>query len=42
MIRKYRESDFDRLCEIINDAAGVYKGVIPEDRWHKPYMPTKE
>ena len=26
-------------CEIINDAAQAYKGVIPEDRWHEPYMP---
>jgi len=42
MIRKCRESDFDTLFEIINDAAGVYKGVIPEDRWHEPYMPREE
>jgi len=23
---------------IINDAAQAYKGIIPEDRWHEPYM----
>lgn len=42
MIRKCRESDFDTLFEIINDAAGAYKGVMPEDRWHEPYMPPEE
>jgi GNAT superfamily N-acetyltransferase len=30
------------MCEIINDAALAYKGVIPEDRWHEPYMPIGE
>ncbi len=29
------------IYEIINDAAAAYKGVIPEDRWHEPYM-TRE
>jgi N-acetylglutamate synthase-like GNAT family acetyltransferase len=39
MIRGCTEKDFDMLLEIINDAAQAYKGVIPEDRWHDPYMP---
>jgi GNAT superfamily N-acetyltransferase len=30
------------MCLIINDAAQAYKGVIPEDRWHEPYMPLDE
>ncbi|MGQ0650825.1 MAG: GNAT family N-acetyltransferase, partial [Betaproteobacteria bacterium] len=30
------------ICEIINDAAQAYKGVIPADRWHEPYMPMAE
>jgi len=30
------------LYEIINDAARAYKGVIPADRWHEPYMPLDE
>lgn len=30
------------ICEIINDAAQAYKGVIPEDRWHDPYMSQAE
>jgi GNAT superfamily N-acetyltransferase len=28
----------DSIYEIINDAAQAYKGIIPEDRWHEPYM----
>ncbi len=27
------------MCEIINDAAEAYKGIIPKDRWREPYMP---
>ncbi len=42
MIRKCTESDFDRIFEIINNAARAYKGVIPEDRWHEPYMPFED
>jgi len=38
MIRCCSEGDFDAIFEIINDAAQVYRGVIPEDRWHEPYM----
>ncbi len=30
------------MYEIINDAAQAYKGVIPPDRWHEPYMPIEE
>jgi N-acetylglutamate synthase-like GNAT family acetyltransferase len=41
MITKSRESDFNEIFEIINDAAAAYKGIIPEDRWSDPYM-TKE
>ncbi len=42
MIRKCDESDIEAIFEIINDAAAAYKGVIPEDRWHEPYMPVEE
>src|SRR5512144_1022376 len=38
LIRKCTESDFESMFEIINDAAQAYKGVIPADRWHEPYM----
>jgi len=30
------------ILEIINDAARAYRGVIPADRWHEPYMPDEE
>jgi len=42
MIRRCTESDFDIIYEIINDAAQVYHGVIPDDRWHEPYMSRHE
>ena len=42
MIRKCTDSDFQTIVEIINDASIAYKGVIPEDRWHEPYMPEEE
>jgi N-acetylglutamate synthase-like GNAT family acetyltransferase len=38
VIRKCTENDFESMLEIINDAAHAYKGVIPADRWHEPYM----
>jgi N-acetylglutamate synthase-like GNAT family acetyltransferase len=38
MIRKCTDSDFEAIYEIINDAAQAYKSVIPDDRWHEPYM----
>jgi N-acetylglutamate synthase-like GNAT family acetyltransferase len=42
MIRKCDDSDIEAIFEIINDAAAAYKGVIPDDRWHEPYMPVEE
>jgi N-acetylglutamate synthase-like GNAT family acetyltransferase len=42
MIRKSRPDDFDAIYAIINDAAIAYKGVIPDDRWHDPYMTRTE
>lgn len=42
MIRKCGIEDFNEIYTIINDAAAAYKGVIPEDRWHEPYMPKEE
>ena len=38
MIRKCTEQDFEALFTIINNAALAYKGVIPADCWHEPYM----
>ena len=42
MIRQCDSSDFEAIYEIINDAAQAYKGVIPADRWHEPYMFRQE
>ena len=42
MIRKCEDRDFETLYEIINDSARAYKGVIPPDRWHEPYMMKDE
>ena len=30
------------MLAIVNDAAQAYRGVIPADRWHEPYMPKDE
>jgi GNAT superfamily N-acetyltransferase len=37
-----KQSDIDTIFTIINDAALAYKGIIPDDRWHEPYMSAKE
>ena len=42
MIRECSAEDFETICEIINDAAQAYKGVIPPDCWTEPYMPADE
>ena len=38
MIRRCSIDDFEAIHAIINDAAQAYKGHIPADRWHEPYM----
>ena len=42
MIRQCDDSDLETIYEIINEAAQVYKGIIPSDRWNEPYMPRDE
>ena len=42
MIRDCTAADFEAIYEIINDAAEAYRGIIPPDRWHEPYMPREE
>ena len=41
-IRKSVGADFGAILAIINDAASAYRGVIPADRWHEPYMSASE
>jgi ribosomal protein S18 acetylase RimI-like enzyme len=42
ILRPCKDADFDVICAIINEAAGAYRGVIPADRWHEPYMPRDD
>jgi N-acetylglutamate synthase-like GNAT family acetyltransferase len=42
MIRECSPDETDLICEIINDAAVAYKGNIPDDCRHDPYMPKEE
>lgn len=34
-------ADFESIYAIVNDAARAYRGVIPADCWHEPYMPRE-
>jgi N-acetylglutamate synthase-like GNAT family acetyltransferase len=38
LIRETCDADFATVLDIINAAAQAYRGVIPTDRWHEPYM----
>ena len=38
MIRRCVDSDFPAIESVINEAAQAYRGIIPADRWHEPYM----
>jgi GNAT superfamily N-acetyltransferase len=42
MIKELSAKDTDDIYEVINQAARAYQGVIPEDRYHDPYMPVEE
>lgn len=41
-IRDCGAADFGAMFDIINDAAQAYRGIIPVDRWHDPYMPAEQ
>jgi N-acetylglutamate synthase-like GNAT family acetyltransferase len=41
-VRRCRNDDRPVISEIINAAAEAYRGVIPADRWHEPYMSLQE
>ena len=38
MIRRCTAADLATIDSIINEAAQKYRGVIPADCWHEPYM----
>jgi len=41
-IRLCRDDDRGAILAIVNAAAEAYRGVIPDDCWHEPYMPARE
>jgi GNAT superfamily N-acetyltransferase len=41
-IRPCRDDERPAILAIVNAAAEAYRGVIPADRWHEPYMPSRE
>ncbi len=41
-IRPCSDDERTAILEIVNAAAVAYRGVIPEDRWHEPYMDARE
>ena len=42
MITEYTKKDVSNILSVINNAALKYKGVIPDDCWHEPYMSEQE
>src|SRR5262249_678184 len=38
MIRPCTDADFQVIQAVINEAARAYRGAIPADCWHEPYM----
>ena len=41
-IRHCRDVEHANILAVINAAAEAYRGVIPLDRWHEPYMAPAE
>ena len=41
-IRPCRDQDRAAILQIVNAAAEAYRGVIPADRCHEPYMSASE
>jgi GNAT superfamily N-acetyltransferase len=42
VIRPCRPDERSNILAIINAAAEGYRGVIPADQWHEPYMASRE
>ena len=42
MISEYKKNDISKILPVINDASLKYKGVIPDNCWHEPYMSEQE
>ena len=41
-LRRITDDERGEVLAIVNAAAEAYRGVIPEDRWHEPYMGADE
>jgi len=41
-VRPCREDECATILAIVNAAAEAYRGVIPDDLWHEPYMSQDE
>jgi GNAT superfamily N-acetyltransferase len=42
MIEQLAAADAGTIFTIVNEAAVAYRGHIPDDCWHEPYMPRAE
>lgn len=42
MIRLCDQRDEKRIFNVINESAKAYRGIIPDDCYHEPYMPLDE
>jgi len=42
MIKEYTKKDISEILHVINDASLRYKGIIPDNCWHEPYMSEHE
>src|ERR1044072_8272436 len=41
-IRPCRDDESEQILAIVNAVTEAYRGVIPADRWHEPYMGREE
>ena len=42
MIGELKKKEISNILSVINDAALNYKGIIPDNCWHEPYMSEHE
>ena len=42
MIKEYTKKYISEILHVINDASLRYKGIIPDNCWHEPYMSEHE
>ena len=42
MIKECTKTNISNILYVINDASLKYKGIIPNDCWHEPYMNKKK